>query len=479
MLKQRARTVAAFLYAADLVSILAAFVAAYFIRSELLTSFFPGRLTKLAPFSLYLTLAGPIVVIWTVLLVLGRAYKSHRTSGLRDEAAVVLKVSAMGTVLLALFVYGARWDFISRPFLAIFCGLSILFLTIERLTVRMTARRVRALGFNYRSVVLLGDTPRADNMARLIHQHPWWGLRLLGVIREKPAASPQGTTAGGIPILGTVQDFPAIVTSFPIDEVILAVDRGDLERLEDVFLMCEEMGVRTRLVLDFFPHVIARVELEEFQGTPLLTFTTTPADDFAMMAKRVMDVALAILLGAIYLVPIALSALLIKISSRGPAFFKQTRCGLNGRPFTLFKLRTMIEGAEEQLQDVFHLNEHEGPAFKSKADPRITRLGRFIRRFSLDEAPQFWNVLKGEMSLVGPRPPIPEEVVRYERWQRRRLSMKPGLTGLWQVSGRNDIPSFDHWMELDLAYIDNWSLGLDVKILLKTIPAVLGGKGAR
>jgi exopolysaccharide biosynthesis polyprenyl glycosylphosphotransferase len=385
----------------------------------------------------------------------------------------------MGTVLLALFVYSVRWEFISRPFLAIFCVLSIFFLTIQRLTIRMTARGVRALGFNYRTVVLLGDTPRADNMARLIHQHPWWGLRLLGVIREKPAASPQGTTAGGIPILGTIQDFSAIVTSFPIDEVILAVDRGDLERLEDVFLMCEEIGVRTRLVLDFFPHVIARVELEEFQGTPLLTFTTTPGDDFAMMAKRGMDVILALILGVVYLIPIAVSALLIKISSKGPAFFRQTRCGLNGRPFTLWKLRTMIEGAEQQLADVAHLNELAGPAFKAKLDPRITWLGRFIRRFSLDEAPQFWNVIKGEMSLVGPRPPIPEEVHRYERWQRRRLSMKPGLTGLWQVSGRNDIPDFDHWMELDLAYIDNWSLGLDLKILLKTVPAVLGGKGAR
>ncbi len=479
MLKQRARTVAALLYAADLLSILTAFVTAYFIRSEIITDIFPERLTRLAPFSLYLALAGPIVLIFSSLLFLFHGYRSRRTSGLKDELTLVFRISLTGTVFLALVVYAARWDFISRPFLLIFGVLSMAFLALERLTIRMTARRVRSLGFNYRTVVLVGDTPRANTMARLIHQHPWWGYRLLGLIRERPAESPAGTTAGGIPVLGTLQDFPAILTSFPIDEVILAVDRGDLERLEEPFLFCEEMGIKTRLVLDFFPHVMARLELEEFQGTPLLGFSTIPADDFALSLKRAVDVLLAFILGLIYLPAILISALLIKLSSAGPVFFRQTRCGLNGRTFTLFKLRTMVDGADEKLEDVAHLNELDGPVFKSSQDPRVTRLGRFIRRFSLDEAPQFWNVLKGEMSLVGPRPPIPEEVNRYERWQRRRLSMKPGLTGLWQVSGRNDIPDFDRWLELDLAYIDNWSLGLDFKILLRTIPVVISGRGAR
>ncbi len=174
-----------------------------------------------------------------------------------------------------------------------------------------------------------------------------------------------------------------------------------------------------------------------------------------------------------------LAALLVKLTSRGPAFFRQTRCGLNGRSFTLWKLRTMVADAHERLHEVAHLNEHDGPVFKAVGDPRVTPFGRFIRRFSLDELPQLWNVLRGDMSLVGPRPPLPDEVARYERWQRRRLSMKPGVTGLWQVSGRNEIPDFDEWMALDLAYIDNWSLTLDLKILLRTIPVVLTGRGAR
>jgi exopolysaccharide biosynthesis polyprenyl glycosylphosphotransferase len=239
------------------------------------------------------------------------------------------------------------------------------------------------------------------------------------------------------------------------------------------------MGVKTRLVLDFFPHVLARVELEELDGTPLLTFSTTPDDSAAMMAKRTADVLLSVVLGAVAVVPVTLAALLIRLTSKGPALFRQTRVGLNGRPFTLVKLRTMVENAEERLSEVAHLNEHEGPVFKSAHDPRLTTLGRLIRRFSLDEIPQLWNVLRGEMSLVGPRPPLPEEVARYERWQRRRLSMKPGVTGLWQVSGRNEISRFEEWTNLDLAYIDNWSLALDAKILLRTIPAVLSGRGAR
>lgn len=470
---------AASLYAADLASTLGALSAAYLVRSEVLPKLFPARLTELYPFTWYLVLVGPIVVIWTGLLFVSGAYRSKRTSGLKDETLLVGKIVLGGTVLLTILVYGLRLDFISRPFLPLFAVFNTLFLVVERLVVRIVARKVRMRGYNFRTVVLVGDTPRARSMARLIHDHPWWGLRLLGLVRERPASSEAGTTAGGLPVLGSIDDMPTILTSLPVDEVILAVDRGDIEKLEDTFLLCEEMGVKTRLILDFFPHVFARVELEEFDGTPLLTFSTTPTETGGLIAKRVLDVVLASALGFVALPFAALVAALIKLSSHGPVLFRQVRCGLNGRPFTFYKLRTMVDGAEELLPDVAHLNEHHGPVFKASHDPRITAFGRFLRRFSLDEVPQLWNVLKGEMSLVGPRPPLPEEVARYEKWQRRRLSMKPGLTGLWQVSGRSDLPSFDQWMELDLAYIDNWSLTLDVKILLRTVPTVLSGKGAR
>jgi exopolysaccharide biosynthesis polyprenyl glycosylphosphotransferase len=229
--------------------------------------------------------------------------------------------------------------------------------------------------------------------------------------------------------------------------------------------------------MDLFPHTRARVELEDLDGMPLLSFATTPTSQLKLMLKRTLDVVLASLLLLIALPIVSVIALMIKATSGGNVLFRQTRCGLNGRFFTLYKFRTMVEGAEERRRELLHLNEMNGPVFKLRSDPRVTAFGRFLRRFSLDELPQFWNVLRGDMSLVGPRPPIPEEVAKYQRWQRRRLAMKPGMTCLWQISGRNNL-DFDRWMELDLEYIDSWSPTLDFKILLKTIPAVLSGKGA-
>ncbi len=262
--------------------------------------------------------------------------------------------------------------------------------------------------------------------------------------------------------------------------MILAVDRGDLRKLEDIFLLCEEMGVKTRLVLDFFPHVLARVELEEFQGTPLLTFSTTPDDELALALKRGVDVFLAVVLGLASLLPVAAAAFLIKLTSKGPVLFRQTRCGLNGRPFTLLKLRTMVEGAEERLDEVAHLNVHDGPVFKAANDPRLTSLGTPDAPLLVRRAARSSGTSSGERCRSSGRGRRSrDEVARYERWQRRRLSMKPGVTGLWQVSGRNDIKSFEDWINLDLAYIDNWSLSLDAKILLRTIPTVLTGRGAR
>ncbi len=262
-----------------------------------------------------------------------------------------------------------------------------------------------------------------------------------------------------------------------VDDVIFAVHRRELDRLEDLFLSLQEQGIRTRFAMDLFPHTQARVQLEDLDGMPLLSFATTPTSQLQLMSKRALDVALAAVLLLIGLPIAGLIALSIKLVYGGNVLFRQTRCGLNGRFFTLYKFRTMVEDAEERRLELMHLNEMKGPVFKLRSDPRVTPLGRLLRRFSLDEIPQFWNVLRGDMSLVGPRPPIPEEVAQYQRWQRRRLAMKPGLTCLWQVSGRNNL-DFERWMELDLEYIDSWSPMLDLKILLKTIPAVLTGNGA-
>jgi len=264
-----------------------------------------------------------------------------------------------------------------------------------------------------------------------------------------------------------------------VDELILVVDRESLNEFTDTFLLCEELGVTARVVLNFFPHSIARMELHEFDGFPLLSFSTTPTNEALMFVRRILDVVLAgfilVTAGPLIMLP---TAILIRLTSPGPVLFRQKRCGLNGRQFVMYKFRSMVNNAEQLRVEVEGLNEMDGPVFKSSRDPRITTIGKIIRRFSFDELPQVFNVLRGDMSLVGPRPPLPDEVARYERWQRRRLSMKPGMTCLWQISGRNEV-SFEDWMKLDLTYIDNWSLLLDLKILLKTVPVVLLGRGAK
>jgi exopolysaccharide biosynthesis polyprenyl glycosylphosphotransferase len=483
MLKERARILTVAIFSLDLLLVAAAFLCAYGLRDAVLPRMAPGTFpSRLYSLSDYLPLLPLALAIWGALLLSSGRYRSHRTVALIDEAWAILRVCLSGAILFTLSLYLSRWDErllgadrISRFWSLLFAGFSCLFLLTEKLGLRLTSRYVRSHGFNYRTVLIVGTSDAALRIADSIHGHRFWGFRILGFIRNGNAW--EESWPSHYPILGETEDIPRIVESHVVDDVIFAVHRRELDRLEDLFLSLQEQGIRTRFAMDLFPHTRARVELEELDGVPLLSFATTPTSQLQLMSKRAVDVALAgflLLLG----MPIAgMIALTIKLTSGGNVLFRQTRCGLNGRSFTLYKFRTMVEGAEERRRELLHLNEMNGPVFKLKSDPRVTRLGRFLRRFSLDELPQLWNVLRGDMSLVGPRPPIPEEVAQYKRWQRRRLAMKPGLTCLWQISGRNDI-DFDRWMQLDLEYIDSWTPMLDLKILLKTVPVVLSGRGA-
>jgi len=483
MLKERARILAVGIFLLDLALVSIAFLAAYVLRNSVLPSIAPETFpSRLYPLTVYLPLLPLGLAIWGTLLLMSGRYRSHRTVPLLDEAWAVVRVSATGAVVFTLTLYVIRLDEqllgndrISRFWILLFALFSCLLLLSEKLALRLTSRYVRSYGYNYRTVLIVGTSETALRIADSIHGHRFWGYRILGFIRNGvPAEEPW---PGYYPILGEVEDIPRIAESNVVDDVIFAVHRRELDRLEDLFLSLQEQGIRTRFAMDLFPHTRARVQLEELDGMPLLSFATTPTSQIQLMAKRALDVALAAVVLMLGLPVVGAIALLIKLTSGGNILFRQTRCGLNGRFFTLYKFRTMVEGAEERRRELMHLNEMNGPVFKLRRDPRVTWFGRFLRRYSLDELPQFWNVLRGDMSLVGPRPPIPEEVARYQRWQRRRLAMKPGLTCLWQVSGRNDV-DFDRWMELDLEYIDSWTPMLDLKILLRTIPAVLSGKGA-
>jgi len=480
MLKQKALVVARIVYGVDLALTSVAFFAAFYIRDLLLPLVDPTHFpTGLYPVTEYLKIYPIVLVIWSVLLFTYDSYHSHRTIPLTREGLNTFRVVGVGTVLLATLAYLIPLRQLSRSWFVLFAALSALMLVAEKILLRVIARWVRSKGLNYRTLLIVGTGRRATDIARMIAGHKYWGYKILGFVSDGHRLS---NGWARYRIFGNVPDLKRILETHtidePIDEVVFAVTRKKLDEMKQIFLMCEELGIRTRVAMNIFQNRVARLEIEELEGVPFLTFTTTPSNETHLAFKRALDVALSTVVLALAAPVILLAALLIRLTSPGSVFFKQHRIGLNGRMFTLYKFRTMIADAHERREEVAHLNEMNGPVFKAKDDPRVTPVGRWLRRFSLDELPQLWNVLKGDMSLVGPRPPIPEEVASYHRWHRRRLSMKPGLTCLWQISGRNDIADFDHWMKLDLQYIDNWSPSLDFKILLRTIPVVLSGRGA-
>jgi len=276
-----------------------------------------------------------------------------------------------------------------------------------------------------------------------------------------------------------VKDLPLIIANDVIDEVFVALPiKSQYSQIERAINLLEEQGIMVHLLSDNFPHRLARSRASEFEGAPLLSLHSAPPVTWRTEIKRMIDIAVASLM-LVFLFPLlAFVALAVKFDSHGPVFFIQGRVGFNKRRFRMIKFRTMCADAEARMQEVEHLNEKSGPIFKINKDPRITRVGKWLRRTSIDELPQLINVLFGDMSIVGPRPLSVRDALRMEEaWQKRRFSVKPGLTCLWQVSGRSNL-SFEQWMELDLEYIDRWSLGLDGMILLRTIPAILTARGA-
>jgi exopolysaccharide biosynthesis polyprenyl glycosylphosphotransferase len=390
---------------------------------------------------------------------------------LRDS----FRQSAYGAIGLVVFEFLLRLD-LSRPFLLLFAGYAWALLFLFRLTagrlVGVIRREFGALHF----VMVVGTGERARRLGEALERSARHGIRLTGFLDAEPSPTVSEIQLSAAYPVFPLEELPSLLDRHVIDEVIFAVGSERLAGLEEIFLVCDEEGVRTRVAVDFFPHVNSEVYLERLGFTPLLTFSAAPHDEIRLLVKRVIDVALAAA-GLVVLLPfMAIIALLIKLTTPGPAIFRQERCGLNGRRFTFYKFRSMVRNAEELKVEVEHLNQKK-TAFKIHDDPRLTVVGPILRKFSIDEWPQLWNVLKGDMSLVGPRPAVPDEVEHYQRWQRRRLRMRPGLTCLWAVAGRDHL-DFDTWMKMDMQYIDNWSLTLDWKILLLTVPRVLTGKGA-
>ncbi len=420
-----------------------------------------------------LLLAVTACLVWPFTFQQLDVYASVRTLGLWDVTRRLLVSGCVVATILGAVAFASNVP-ISREFPFVCAAAQGVALSLTRFVLYSTLRMARRVGKNTRNVLIVGTGSRAAQLKRSIEAHPQWGLCIVGYVDDvDTAVDPSLYNAK---LFGIAQ-MDSLLSDMVVDRVLVAVPRSMLGSIAPVLSACSSTGVPLTLLTDLFGDFLPTPQIGSFGARPSLEFAAVHHNSFLLSVKRAIDVvgAAAALVASAPLV--GLAALAIKLEDGGPIFFRQTRCGLYGRRFSMIKLRTMCVDAEARKADLVELNEMDGPVFKVKLDPRITKVGAFLRRYSLDELPQFWNVLTGDMSLVGPRPPVPEEVVHYEISERRRLSMPPGITCIWQVGGRNEI-GFQEWVKLDLQYIDHWSLGLDAKILMQTVPAVLLARGA-
>jgi len=401
---------------------------------------------------------------------------------LRGRRQAVAWDIALAALCCSLLLWAARAllniQLVGVDFLVNFWLAAMLLCVTGRFAIRFALRRTRRSGHQLRQLLIVGTNARAIALARMVETTPELGYHLIGFVDDKWVDDQQARSAG-YKLATNFDDFQEFITHNVVDEVMVCIPVKSLyERSSEILAQCEEQGITARFVSDVFTPKLGKSHVEQIDKHVVLTIETGEMRGWAMGVKRMIDLVAASSLLLVMMPALLVTALLVKVTSPGPVFFTQERMGINKRRFRLYKFRTMVPDAERRIADLESQNEINGPVFKIRNDPRITPFGRFLRRTSLDELPQLINVVKGEMSLVGPRPlPVRDFEGFSTAWHRRRFSVKPGITCLWQVLGRNSIP-FDRWMELDMQYIDEWSLSLDFHILMRTIPAVLKGSGA-
>ncbi|MCK4315216.1 MAG: undecaprenyl-phosphate glucose phosphotransferase [Anaerolineae bacterium] len=424
----------------------------------------------------------PFSLLFTALMLLAfqmdRVYQQWRGCPWLDQVYRIINAVAKSVVVLFaitffLDIFGPV-QYSRALFLQ--AGLIVIpLLSLARLAQNGVEGWLRSRGIGVARVIIVGAGEAGRTVMRAIVARPELGYQVIGFVDDNPDKG--STDIGRFKALGPLRNLPRLIDEETVDEVIITLPWMYHRKIMSIVRECERRQVSARIVPDLFQMSLSRVDVDDLGGVPLIGVREVGFGRGALLVKRGMDVAgaaIGLTLGAPLL---ALTALAIRLDSPGPIVFRQTRVGMGGRYFEMYKFRSMREGAEAELEQLRELDEVDGVTFKMRDDPRQTRVGRFLRRTSLDELPQLWNVLRGEMSLVGPRPPVLAEVSRYVEWHKKRLQVRPGMTGLWQVSGRS-LLSFDEMVLLDVYYIENWSLWLDFKILLRTIPKVLFGDGA-
>ncbi len=455
----------------DVITIIAAFLAGYWVRYDLRWFL---DVAYDAPLSAYVPFLVLYVVIVPIFFVVDGVYR-HWPRSWMDQVYRITNSTAKATVLMLAVTFIFRPRYYSRAMLVEVGILTILLLALVRWAEGVVIARLRARGIGVRRAIIVGAGEVGLTVMRTIVACPELGYRVIGFVDDNPEKG--YTDIGPFKALGPLENLPAAIDREQADEVIITLPWMYHRKIMGIVHECQRRNVRARIVPDLFQMSLSQVNVEDLGGVPLISVREVSISKGALLVKRAVDIVGAVVgltLGAPLL---ALIALAVRLDSPGPVIFRQTRVGLHGRLFEMYKFRSMHVGAEEQQDMLAEFNEADGPIFKIKDDPRLTRVGRILRRMSLDELPQLVNVLRGEMSLVGPRPPIPSEVEKYQEWHKKRLEAPPGMTGLWQVSGRSRL-SFDEMVLLDIYYIENWSLWLDLKILLRTIPKVLMGEGA-
>jgi exopolysaccharide biosynthesis polyprenyl glycosylphosphotransferase len=468
---------------ADGVLIVIAFMASYFLRYVLALGrdvVAPESVLPLAAFNAY-------VLAFTGMTLLAfqmrGLYSLPRGASWFDQMRVIAGATLLSVAALTLGTLLFNPVLPSRLLFIFLWFVTIAIFSIERFGYKGLRVWLWRHGINIRRTIVVGSGIAGQRIMKDIVEHPELGYQMAGYVTDSSDAP--SSVEWRIPIkrngklewLGTLKDVRRIIEQQHLHEVIVALPATHHTQILGIIDSCREYGVDFKLVPDLFEMRFNEVRIDALNNVPLIGVKDVALRGFNLFIKRVLDIVLALITLVVAALPMLFIAMLIKATSPGPVLFKQKRAGKNGELFVCYKFRTMHQDAEERKEELRHLNEVDGPMFKIKNDPRRTAPGKLLRRTSLDELPNLINILKGEMSWVGPRPPTPDEAANYTEWQRKRLEVTPGLTGLWQVSGRSDL-SFEEMVKLDLYYAENWSLALDTKIILKTIPAVLKREGA-
>ncbi|MBC8446744.1 MAG: undecaprenyl-phosphate glucose phosphotransferase, partial [Chloroflexi bacterium] len=458
----------------DTLLIIAAFAVAFWMRYRLqwFRAVDPAFSTT---FRAYIPLAALLTGFLLIAYRGAGLYDHRRTRSWLGEMRAIINGTAIGIVTLVFIVFFARPLAYSR-LIFFYAAFSItIFLGISRLVKAIVLARLRRSGRAVDRVLIVGAGEIGRTVMRNLVAQPELGYQVVGFVDDNPDKAQ--TDIGRFRALGSVDNLPRILEQECIDEVIIALPWQAHRKIIRLVNECQRADVHARIIPDLFQMSLSQVDVDDINGIPLIGVREVRLTGVNLAIKRVVDVVVAVVSLALALPLMLLIALVIRLDSPGPVLFPQERMGRGGRLFTMHKFRSMVEGADAEQEALSQAEEVDGRRFKLKDDPRVTRVGRFLRRTSLDELPQLFNVLRGEMSLVGPRPALPAEVTQYQEWHKKRQEIVPGLTGLWQVSGRSEIP-FDEMVLLDIYYIENWSLGLDSRILLQTIPKVIFGEGA-